>query len=139
MSGISIKAVVLATLAVLGIDVVAGFMLAGWLGGDEVRNAATDEEIAAASAALLQNRGYLAAILLEGTATTVLGGYLAARLARVVPYFNALAFGILGLVLGALLSVEVPTWFRVIGLSLTLPAALAGAWLWKRSPASFDA
>jgi len=133
MSGISIKAVVLATLAVLGIDVIAGYLLASFYGGEAVRDATTDEEIAAVSAALLANRGYLAAILVEGTATTVLGGYLAARLARVTPYFNALAFGVMGLVLGALLSVDVPTWFRALGLSLTLPAALVGGYLWKRS------
>jgi hypothetical protein len=133
MSGISIKAVALAILAVLGVDVIAGLMLASHFGGEAFRNAVTDEQIAAVSQTLLADRGYLMAILMQGTASTVLGGYLAARLARIVPYFNALAFGVVSLALGAAMSGDVPPWFRVIGLSLTIPAALAGAYLWKRS------
>jgi hypothetical protein len=133
MRGISIKAIALATLAVLGVDVIAGFMLASYFGGEEFGDAVTDEQILAVSKKLLADRAYLVAILVEGTASTVLGGYLAARLARIVPYFNALAFGVLSLVLGAAMSGEVPTWFRVIGLSLTIPAALAGGYLWKQS------
>jgi hypothetical protein len=133
MSGISIKAVALAILAVLGVDVIAGLMLASHFGGEAFRNAVTDQQIAAVSQTLLADRGYLTAILVQGTASTVLGGYLAARLARVVPYFNALAFGVVSLALGAAMSGDVPAWFRVIGLSLTIPAALAGAYLWKRS------
>ena len=70
-------------------------------------------------------------MLIFSTASTVLGGYLAARLARAVPYFNALAFGVLGLVLSVLTVPDVPTWFKVLGFGLTLPAALLGGHIAK--------
>ena len=133
MNGVSIRAVVLATLAVMGIDIMSGIMLASIFGGPQMENAVTDEQIRAAALAMLENRAYLGWALVLGTASTVLGGYLAARLARIVPYFNALAFGAVGVVLGAMTSGDLPTWFRVFGLSLTIPAALVGAYLWKRS------
>ena len=92
----------------------------------------TDEQLKQAAAAMVGQPGYLTAALILGTGSTVLGGYLAARLARTVPYFNALAFGVLGVVLGVLTSSELPTWFRVVGLGLTVPAALIGAYVAKR-------
>ena len=132
MWGISIKAVVLASLAVIGIDIVSGIVLAAVFGGPSLSAEMTDEQLREAAAAMAQQPGYLTAALILGTASTVLGGYLAARLARTVPYFNALAFGVLGAVLGLLTSSELPTWFRVVGLGLTVPAALVGAYLAKR-------
>jgi hypothetical protein len=132
MWGISIKAVVLASLAVIGIDIVSGIVLAAVFGGPSLSAEMTDEQLREAAAAMVQQPGYLTAALILGTASTVLGGYLAARLARTVPYFNALAFGVLGAVLGLLTSSELPTWFRVVGLGVTVPAALVGAYFAKR-------
>lgn len=130
MHGISIKAIALATLAVFGIDVASSMVLMGVF-GDPLMNV-SEEQVRTAAAALNRNLDYLTAVLILGTASTVVGGYLAARLAHSVPYFNALAFGALGVLLGALMSADLPTWFRVVGLGLTIPAALLGAYLSKR-------
>ena len=130
MSGISIKAVLLATLAVFGIDFVSGMVLTSIFSGPMTN--ATEEQMRAAADALLQDQGYLVGALILGTASTIVGGYLTARLADSVPYFNALAFGALGILLGVLLSPELPTWFKVVGFGLNIPAALAGAYLCKR-------
>jgi hypothetical protein len=132
MRGISIKAVVLASLAVIGIDIMSGIVLAAVFGGPALNADMTDAQLKEAAAAMVAKPGYLASALILGTASTVVGGYLAARLARAVPYFNALAFGLLGVVLGVLTSSELPTWFRVVGLGLTVPAALVGAYVAKR-------
>jgi hypothetical protein len=132
MRGISIKAVVLASLAVIGIDIMSGIVLAAIFGGPALNSEMTDAQLRQAAAAMVAQPGYLTAALILGTASTVVGGYLAARLARTVPYFNALAFGVLGVLLGVLTSSELPAWFRVIGLGLTVPAALVGAYLAKR-------
>jgi hypothetical protein len=132
MRAISIRAVVLATLAVFGIDIVSGFFLMAIFGAPVVQPGMSEEQAQAAVAALLQNPGYLTGVLILGTASTVIGGYLAARLADSVPYFNALAFGALGVFIGALSSAELPTWFRVVGLGVTIPAALAGAHIAKK-------
>jgi CBS domain containing-hemolysin-like protein len=130
MRGIDIKAIVLATLAVFGIDFASSLALVAVFGEPLVN--ATDEQSEAAMRALAQNPSYLKAAIVLGTASSIVGGYLVARLAANLPYFNALAFGLLSTLLGALLSVELPAWSRIIGLSLTIPAALLGAYISKR-------
>jgi CBS domain containing-hemolysin-like protein len=131
MYGIDIKAVALATLAVFGIDFVSGLVLFGVFA--EIPMNASEEQARAAALALGQNSGYLTTALILGTVSTVVGGYLVARMARQVPYFNALAFAVLGILLGLLLSADLPTWFMIVGFGLSIPAALCGAYLNKRS------
>jgi hypothetical protein len=130
MRAIDIKAVVLATLAVFGIDFVSGLVLFGVFA--EVPMNASEEQARAAALALSRNQRYLTTALIFGTASTIVGGYLVARLARQVPYFNALAFAVLGIVLGVLLSSDLPAWFMIVGFGLNIPAALFGAYLSKR-------
>ncbi len=131
MHAISIKAVLLATLAVIGVDILSGMLLLGIYAPD-LKPSMTDEEVRRLLTHLMQNRGYVVLSLMLGTGSTVLGGYLAARLGRIVPYFNALAFGVLGILLGLLTSGELPTWYRAFAILATIPAALLGAQLAKR-------
>ena len=130
MKHIDLRAIVLATLAVFGIDFVTGIVLFSTF-SDLVANA-TDEQVRAAAVALAKDRGYLRAALILGTASTVVGGYLVARIARRIPYFNALAYGVLGMVLSTFTTGELPPWFRVVGIGLTIPASLLGAYFCKR-------
>ena len=130
MKHIDLRAIVLATLAVFGIDFVTGIVLFSTF-SDLVANA-TDEQVRAAAVALAKDRGYLRAALILGTGSTVVGGYLVARLARRIPYFNALAYGVLGMVLSMFTTGELPLWFRVVGIGLTIPASLLGAYFCKR-------
>lgn len=132
MHAISIKAVLLASLAVIGVDILSGFLLIG-IYAPEMSAEMTDAETRQLLSDLLRNRGYVALSLILGTASTVLGGYLAARLARTVPYFNALAFGILSILIGVLTPVDLPTWYRAFAIIITIPAALVGAQVAKRS------
>lgn len=135
MHGINLRAIVLASLAVFGVDLVSTFILTSLFGGPAFDSSQTDEQIRAAMQVLLQDTRYLSSTLFFGTASTVLGGFLAARLARTVPYFNALAFGLTGLLLSVLaVDDTVPGWFKVIGFTLTLPAALFGGFLAKHYP-----
>jgi hypothetical protein len=130
MRHIDLRAIVLATLAVFGIDFVTGIVLFSTF-SDLVPNA-SDEQVRAAAVALSNDRGYLRAALLLGTASTVVGGYLVARIARRIPYFNALAYGVLSMLLSTLTTGELPLWFRVVGIGLTIPASLLGAYFCKR-------
>jgi len=132
MKYIDIRAIVLATLAVFGIDFVTGIVLFS-LFTDLVTNA-SQEQVRAAAAALAKNPGYLRAALILGTASTVVGGYLVARIARRIPYFNALAYGVLGMLLSTMMTGELPSWFRVLGIGLTVPASLLGAYLGRSPP-----
>jgi hypothetical protein len=134
MHNISIRAVVLASLAVFGLDIVVDFVLISLFGGPTFGAGMSDEQRRAALQVLFQDSRYLTLALILGTATTVLGGYLAARLARAVPYFNALAFGVFGLTVSSLFTpADLPIWFKIIGFGLTLPAALLGGHVAKLS------
>lgn len=136
MHNISVRAVVLASLAVFGIDIISGFLLITLFGGPTFGSGLSDEQLRGAFQVLFQDARYLTFALVSGTASTVLGGYLAARLARAVPYYNALAFGLLALMVSVLTSGDLPTWFKVIGFGFTLPAALLGGHIAKlRMPA----
>lgn len=131
MTNISIRALVLAVFAVLGIDILSGIVLAFTFGRFEADM--SDAQLQAATAQMLADPGYLAAALILGTASTAIGGFLAARLGRIVPYYHGLAFGVVAVILSALTSGELPLWFRLVGLALTIPVALAGAHLAKLS------
>jgi hypothetical protein len=131
MKSIDIRAILLATLAVFGIDFVSGTVLFAVFGGEAAGG--SEEEVKRVAVALAGNAGYLRAALILGTASTVVGGYLVARIARQIPYFNALAYGLLGVVLSTILPGELPPlWFRIVGLVLTVPAALLGAYFARR-------
>jgi hypothetical protein len=127
---IDIRAIVLATLAVFGIDFVTGIVLFSMF--TDLAANASDEQVRAAAVALANNRAYLRAALILGTASTVVGGFLVARIARRLPYFNALGYGVLGMVLGTLMTGELPLWFRIIGIGVTVPASLLGAYFGRR-------
>lgn len=136
MHGINLRAILLASLAVFGVDIVWTFLLVSLFGGPAFDASRTDQQIEVAMQALLQDRRYLSCALILGTSSTVLGGFLAARLARTVPYFNALAFGVLGLIFSVFATGDVPTWFKIIGFGLTVPAALLGGHLAKQYSAA---
>lgn len=131
MQNISIRAVILATLAVLGIDIISGMLLTQMFGGPGWDPELSREEIQRAYQVLMQDVRYLALGLLLGTASTVLGGYLAARLARNMPYYNALAFGVLAILISMIGSGDLPTWVKIVGLGLSLPAAVLGGHIAK--------
>ncbi|HKR35759.1 MAG TPA: hypothetical protein VJT10_13020 [Steroidobacteraceae bacterium] len=130
MNGIDIRAILLATLAVFGIDFVSSIALFAVFGGQAANG--SEEQVRAAVEALSRNPAYLRTALVLGTASTVVGGFLVARIARRIPYFNALAYGVLGAVLSTLTTGDLPMWFRVVGIGLTVPAALLGAYFAKR-------
>lgn len=134
MKYLDIRAIVLATLAVFGIDSISEIVL--FSAFSNLPEGASDEQVKAVTAALIVDPGYLRAALVLGTASTVIGGFLVARLARRIPYFNGLAYGVVATVLSlvflAMAPADFPLWYRVAGIALNIPAALAGAYFGKR-------
>ena len=68
----------------------------------------------------------------SGMAFTVLGGFVAARIANYLEYRTALWVGFIGLVIGELIlgmsaQSSYPAWSRLLGDLLIMPAALFGA------------
>ncbi|HEX4970402.1 MAG TPA: hypothetical protein VJ299_12165 [Steroidobacteraceae bacterium] len=132
LSRLDIRAIVLATLAVIGIDFLVGSVLMSAYAGDQIASATDDAARKAVLEALAANSEYLRAVLILGTASTVLGGFLVARIARSIPYFNGLAYGVVAVVLNLLPTHGLPTWFKVVGIGVTVPAALLGAYFGRR-------
>jgi hypothetical protein len=60
------------------------------------------------------------------------GAYLAARLARRIPYYHGLAMGILGVLFVLVTWNREAGWLNVLGMLVTIPASLYGAHLAKK-------
>jgi hypothetical protein len=122
------KAIFIAMLFSLALDVVGAVLLHSVF-GPGLSEDMTPEQLKAAVEAMQQGSGFLLASLLYGTGTTVFGGYVAARLSHAYPYFNALAIGVLGIVLGLLLTSASPWWYDALAYLVSVPAALLGGHL----------
>ncbi|NMM12473.1 MAG: hypothetical protein HHJ17_02870 [Rhodoferax sp.] len=131
MKRFNLKAVAIGTLTMLALDLLTGVVSFIVFSGDSLTSGATQSEITAAGKIIEQNDGYLLFGLLLGSLSTVIGGYIAARIARNLPLFNAFAVGVVGIAAGILLGgqSESPEWFNAVGYISTIPAAIAGGWL----------
>jgi hypothetical protein len=96
--------------------------------GAEISPAALEQ----AARIVFETTAYLPVIFVLGTATTIGGAWLAARLARRIPYYHGLAMGMLGLVQTVLLWRGDLTLFNVLGVLTTIPASLYGAHLARK-------
>ena len=135
MKRFSAKAIVFGALVMIALDLLTGVVSYFLFGGDALRAGATQDEIRAVAELLRQNDGYLLTALVFGTLTTVLGGYVTARLARQVPLLNACALGVLGIGIGIVMGGpgQNPLWFDAIGTLAIVPAAIAGGFLGRRA------
>ncbi|HEX5055808.1 MAG TPA: hypothetical protein VFX02_04850 [Gammaproteobacteria bacterium] len=132
MRGISFKAIVVAYIAMMVLDIVLGMVLSLIFGWEELSRAMTEEQMDAAFVVLAKKPAYLASAMLLGTLTTLAGGYIAADRAKILPYMNAFVFGLLGIATGLLMSEGLPLWYNVLGIAGTLPAALLGGHIAKK-------
>lgn len=135
MKSLSAKAIVLGALVMVALDLLTGVVSYFVFGGDTLQAGATQDEIRAVAELLQQNNGYLLTALVFGTLTTVLGGYVTARLARQVPLLNACALGALGIGIGLVMGGpgQSPLWFDALGTLAIVPAAIAGGFLGRRA------
>lgn len=115
----------------LALDIMTGSVAWSVFGDEALHSNSTPAEVMAAANSLGQNNDYLLTSLFLGTFSTVLGGYIAARLAKNLPLFNACAVGVVGIAIGILLceQSDSPGWFNALGYLSTIPAAIVGGWL----------
>lgn len=132
--GATVRAVGAGLVADIAATMVAGLLLVTVIGGRLVGEGASAEDL---EQALLASGGYVLLSLLAGLACTVLGGYVAARVAGEREYYHALLTGIAVLVFGELMlaqtSAAYPLAYRLIGNILIIPAALYGGHLRKQA------
>lgn len=120
MKGISVKGVTIAALVVLAVDIVGGLIIGVAL-----------VIINRQSESALSNTQIMILGILLADFSIILGGYVAARIAKVCYYKNAAVFGGIGFIIGIITSSQYPLWFNVSFLLSVFPAALLGGHLAK--------
>lgn len=134
--GIDVKAIILGIAADLGFTFVAMMAIMTFFGIGVGIEDLPEDEARQFIENTFQEPKYLLLGGLLGLFGTVVGGYVAAKFADAAPLLNAACVGLFGVVLGLLFIGGTPLWFGVIGILLTLPAAIAGGILWRnRNPA----
>jgi len=129
---ISIKAIATAFAAEVGADLIISFIVFYVFGHGLMTPEMTPEDFEKVRQVVTDTTAYLPCMFVLGTATTVLGGYLAARLARRIPYYHGLAMGIVGLAFSLALWSKDMVWLDYVGLVITIPASIYGAHLARR-------
>jgi hypothetical protein len=131
MKRISIKGIALGAIATIILDLIVAVVLMIIFGGHVFKSGMPAQQMAEALTAVARGNDFLIASLILGTLTTVVGGYIAARIAKKEIYLNSGIVGIIGMVLGVFLGGQSPMWFNAAGFLTTVPAALAGGYLAK--------
>src|SRR5271166_4464449 len=129
MIKISIKGVILAIVVVLILDIIAGLVTGAILGSHSVKEGMTMQQMNEAVVAVTHTTGFLLGCVVYHTLSTILGGYIAAQVAKNNYYMNAAVIGVLGILLNALTCTDYPLWFNSSVVLLVLPAALLGGHL----------
>jgi putative membrane protein (TIGR04086 family) len=94
-----------------------------------------EEVIERAFKEMVSSQEGLVALLVIGALCTVLGGYVAGRLAKAQEVKHGALVGAVSLVLGALQSgmvgeeTPIPQWVQLLGYILAIPAGALGGWL----------
>ena len=130
---ISLKAIAIAFAAELGVDFCLSMFVFGFFVGDELKPGMTDSEFEELARHVTQTTAYVPWMMLLGTATTVGGAYLAARLAKNIPYYHGLAMGIVGVVYILALWEAGGGAIQYFGLLSTIPLSILGAHFARKS------
>ena len=132
MPPISAKAIAIAFVSELVADLVIRSVLFVMFAQGLLAEGMTDDELARVRKAVLETTAYIPWAMMFGTATTVGGGYLAARIARRIPYYHGLAIGIVGVLFSLVLWSPEAGGLEYLGLVITIPCSIYGAHLAKR-------
>jgi hypothetical protein len=133
MRYINVQSVILGSAVTFLLDLLVGSGMLFTFARDAFDPTMTEAETTAVLAALAQNPSFLLVGFVLGSTTTIAGGFISARMARRLPYMNAAAVGVVGIVQGLLLMNDsAPWWFTALGFLINIPAALVGGHLAKR-------
>jgi len=132
MYRIRFVALALAFLAEVGVDILWQGLLLRVLAGDSITPDMSDDAARQALLAVSQLPTYTVISFLLGNATTVGGGYLAARLARQYPYYHGLGMGLIGIALTLYMWQSDGLWLGLFSVLTNIPLCIWGAHLAKR-------
>ncbi len=132
MPPLSYRAIAIAFAAELVADFVISMFVFSFFAGDLLTPDMAEGEFETVVRKVMATTAYVPWIMLFGTATTVGGAYLAARIAKRIPYYHGLAMGIAGMLFIVITWNSEIIWPNVLGLLITIPASLFGAHLARR-------
>jgi len=131
MPPISFLAIAMAFATELVADWIIQMLLFMLFAGDQMHTGMSEEEYQALVQSVLQTTALPHWVMAFGLATTVGGAYLAARIAKRIPYYHGLAMGIVGIIYIVAASDELDgqAW---LGILVTIPLSLFGAHLARK-------
>jgi hypothetical protein len=132
MPRISLHALVAAFSGEILVDMLLHHVVLAILAGDLLVADMSQEAIREVLKTVAATTPYLPIMFTCGSLTTVAGAYLAARLAKRIPYYHGLAMGIIGLGFSLFFWSDEPIWLDYFGLLITVPLSLFGAHLARR-------
>jgi hypothetical protein len=133
---IDLRAVIIAFAIELGLDSIISSILLLVMGAGVFGADMSDADFRKAAAPIIASFDFLLAGAVFGTATTIAGGYLAARLANAFPLYNGLAMGVVGLVFNAFQIAGFPAWYITLALLSPIPCSIYGAYLARKHKAT---
>jgi len=132
MPPINFIAVAMAFAAEFVVDWLSQMFLLVMFAGDRLRDQMSQDEYRAMVQNVLDTTALEPWAMACGLATTVGGAYLAARIAKRIPYYHGLAMGIVSIVYIVVSSLGSFTWQTWLGILVTIPLSLYGAHLARR-------
>ena len=81
---------------------------------------------------VVQSGPYIMLSLITGLGFTMLGGYVAGRLARSGEYFHSGGVGLLNILFGLFIIRHFTAWYNILAFALVFPAAVMGGHLAKK-------
>lgn len=131
MPDISIKAIFLAFTAEFVADQVIRTLAFAMFSQGLMTPEMSEADFARVRQTVFDTTQYIPWMMVFGTATTVGGAYLAARIAKRIPYYHGLAMGVLGVLFILTFWPDESGWLDWLGLIVTIPLAIYGAHLAK--------
>jgi predicted membrane channel-forming protein YqfA (hemolysin III family) len=110
---------------------VAGVVLVLIFGGPILTSGLNNKQMEEAITALTKGNSFLIFNMIIGSLTTVLGGYIAGRVAKREIYLNSGVIGLVGIAFGIMFGDHYPTWYNLAAFITVVPLALAGGYLAK--------
>jgi hypothetical protein len=132
MPPISIKAVLIAFGAEFIADQIIRSIAFALFAQGMFTSGMSDADLEKMRQAVFDTTSYIPWMFVFGAATTVAGGYLAARIAKKIPYYHGLAIGVVGVLFILTFWQDEAGWLDWLGLLITIPLSVYGAHLAKR-------
>lgn len=132
MPPIDIKAIIIAFAAEIAADFIIGTQLLVYFAGDKLVPNMTRDEFLKVGQVVYETTAFLPWAMVFGTATTMGGAYLAARIAKRLPYYHGLAMGILAIVYSLVFGSAEARWLAYLAILVSIPVSLYGAHLAKK-------